>query len=53
MCTHHGLETPAPLWLDVHADQGKASHATALVTNSNEASPEQERCQSSAGLKGG
>ena len=49
--THGEQGTPAPLWLGEHAGPGKASREAAPVTNSNEASPELERCQSSTGLR--
>lgn len=42
--------TPACLWLGEHAGPGKASHEAVLATDSNEASPALERCQSSTGL---
>lgn len=50
-CIRSEQETPEPLWLDEHAGQDKASREAAPVTDSNEASPEPERCQSSIGLR--
>lgn len=50
-CTRLGPGTPAPLWSDALWDPDMASHAAAPETNSNEASPERERYQSSAGLQ--
>lgn len=49
-CTHGEQGTPAPLWSGEHAGQGTASREAALGTDSNEAGPELERCQSSTGL---
>lgn len=51
-CTRSEQGTPGPLWLDGHGGPDKASREAALVTNSNGASPELEKCQSSAGLGG-
>lgn len=50
MCTHSEQGTQAHLWSDEHAGLGKALHVAALVTNSNEASLELERCRFSTGL---
>lgn len=51
MCIHSEQGTLAHLWSGEHAGPGKASREAALVTDSNEESPELERCQSSAGLR--
>lgn len=51
MCKHSEQGTPKLLWLGEHAGQDKASHEAAPVTDSNEASPDMERCRSSIGLR--
>lgn len=50
-CTHNEQGTPALPWLGEHVGLGKVLHVAALVTDSNEASLELERCQSSTGLQ--
>lgn len=50
-CIHSEQGTLEPLWLGEHAGQGKALHEAAPVTDSNEASPELERCRSLTGLR--
>lgn len=49
--THNEQGIPALPWLDEHVGLGKVLHEAVLVTDSNEASLELERCQSSAGLQ--
>lgn len=51
-CKHGEQETPALLWSGEHVGPGRARHEAVLVTDSNEASPELERCQFSTGLRG-
>lgn len=51
-CKRAEQGTPAPLWSGERAGLGRVSHEAAQVTDSNEVSPEPERCQSSTGLKG-
>lgn len=51
-CTHNEQGTPALPWLGEHVGLGKVWHEAAVVTGSNEASLELERCRSSAGLQG-
>lgn len=50
-CTHNEQGTPALPWLGEHVGLGKVLHEAVLVTDSNEASLELERCQSSTGLQ--
>lgn len=51
-CTQDEQGTPALPWLGGHEGLDKVLHEAALVTDSNEASLELERCQSSTGLRG-
>lgn len=50
-CTHNEQETPALPWLGEHVGLGKVLHEAVPVIDSNEASLELERCQSSTGLQ--
>lgn len=50
-CKRAEQGTPAHLWLGEHAGLGRVSREAAQVTDSNEVSPELERCQSSTELK--
>lgn len=50
-CTRGEQGTPARPLSGEHAGRGTASREAAQVTDSNEASPEPERCQSLTGLR--
>lgn len=50
-CTHNEQGTPALPWLGELVGLGKVLHEAVLVTDSNEAGLELERCQSSTGLQ--
>lgn len=50
-CTHNEQGTPVLPWLDEPVGLGRVLHEAVLVTDSNEASLELERYQSSTGLQ--